>query len=134
MNSRQKFLGVYRTAETYQGKHGYSLRLDGLSPGKNSNARKRAIVVHGRTTPAPGICRSLTSWGAAGDARPCQGEQSRAIIDTIKGGERHLCPWLRACPRACCEGVTRTGGRRSTLPTTPRYPSCTGSEMSIPWQ
>jgi hypothetical protein len=38
-------LGFYRTAETYVGKHGYSLRLDGLSP-TNSNARSRAVVVH----------------------------------------------------------------------------------------
>ena len=67
----------------------------------------------GRTTPAPGICRSLTSWGAAGDARPCQGAV-QGHYRHHQGRERHLCPWLRACPRACCEGVTRTGGRRSS--------------------
>lgn len=38
-------LGHYRTAETYTGKHGNSLRLDGLSS-TNSNARSRAIVIH----------------------------------------------------------------------------------------
>ncbi len=38
-------LGFYRTAETYHGKHGLSLRLDGLAP-SNSNARDRAIVIH----------------------------------------------------------------------------------------
>ena len=38
-------LGFYRTAETYHGKHGLSLRLDGLE-NSNSNARDRAIVIH----------------------------------------------------------------------------------------
>lgn len=38
-------IGFYRTAETYHGKHGLSLRLDGLEY-SNSNARKRAIVIH----------------------------------------------------------------------------------------
>lgn len=44
--SGKSSLGFYRTAETYQGGNGYSLRLDGLSS-TNSNARSRAIVVHG---------------------------------------------------------------------------------------
>jgi hypothetical protein len=39
-------LGFYRTAETYQGKHGLSLRLDGLERGINNLARERAIVIH----------------------------------------------------------------------------------------
>lgn len=86
MNSRQSSLGVYRTAETYQGKHGYSLRLDGLSPGKNSNARKRAIVVHGADYASP---RHLLKFDKLGRSWGCPAlprEQSRAIIDTIKGG------------------------------------------------
>lgn len=45
-SSNMTSLGFFRTAETYEGKHGYSLRLDGLSA-SNSNARDRAIVIHG---------------------------------------------------------------------------------------
>lgn len=45
--SYQSSLGFYKTAETYQGKHGYSLRLDGLEKGINDQARNRAIVIHG---------------------------------------------------------------------------------------
>lgn len=45
VNSHQSSLGFYKTAETYIGKHGYSLRLDGLEY-SNSNARRRAIVIH----------------------------------------------------------------------------------------
>ena len=44
--SKMSSLGFYRTAETYYGAHGRSLRLDGLSS-TNSNARRRAIVIHG---------------------------------------------------------------------------------------
>ncbi|MGY3941810.1 murein L,D-transpeptidase catalytic domain family protein [Aeromonas tecta] len=86
LNSRQSSLGVYRTAETYQGKHGYSLRLDGLSPGQNSNARKRAIVVHGADYASP---RHLLKFDKLGRSWGCPAlprEQSRAIIDIIKGG------------------------------------------------
>jgi L,D-transpeptidase catalytic domain len=38
--------GAYRTAGTYIGAHGRSIRLEGLDP-TNSNAAARAIVVHG---------------------------------------------------------------------------------------
>jgi hypothetical protein len=40
-------VGAFAAAETYMGKHGLSLRLDGLEPGFNGNARPRDIVVHG---------------------------------------------------------------------------------------
>ena len=72
--------GFYLTAETYDGSHGYSLRLDGLSP-TNSNARSREIVIHPAdyVTPGPLIGRS---WGCpAVDPR-----YSVEIIDRIKGG------------------------------------------------
>ncbi|MCD6544811.1 MAG: murein L,D-transpeptidase catalytic domain family protein [Flavobacteriaceae bacterium] len=45
IGSYQSSIGFYKTAETYQGKHGLSLRLDGLE-NSNNNARKRAIVIH----------------------------------------------------------------------------------------
>lgn len=45
IGSFKSSIGFYRTAETYSGKHGLSLRLDGLEY-SNSNARKRAIVIH----------------------------------------------------------------------------------------
>ena len=44
--SHQSSLGLFRTQESYQGKHGYSLRMDGLEPGVNDRARERAIVIH----------------------------------------------------------------------------------------
>ena len=45
--SYKSSLGFYKTAETYMGANGLSLRLDGLEKGINDNARSRAIVIHG---------------------------------------------------------------------------------------
>ncbi len=45
-NSNKSSLGFYATGEIYTGKHGASMRLDGLEKGINSNARNRAVVVH----------------------------------------------------------------------------------------
>ena len=44
-SSNKSSLGFYATGEIYQGKHGESLRLDGLEAGINNNARSRAIVI-----------------------------------------------------------------------------------------
>jgi hypothetical protein len=45
--SFQSSLGFYTTGEIYRGKHGISLKLDGLEKGINDRARQRAVVVHG---------------------------------------------------------------------------------------
>ena len=46
IGSHMTSLGIVRTAETYRGRHGASMRLDGLQT-SNSNDRKRDIVLHG---------------------------------------------------------------------------------------
>ncbi len=45
--SYKSSLGFYATGEIYNGKHGMSLKLDGLEKGVNDNARDRAVVMHG---------------------------------------------------------------------------------------
>ena len=52
-NSEMSSQGFYLTAETYEGSHGLSLALDGLSS-TNSNARSRSIVIHGASYVTPG--------------------------------------------------------------------------------
>lgn len=47
LSSNKSSLGFYKTAETYYGTNGLSLRLDGLEKGINDNARARDIVIHG---------------------------------------------------------------------------------------
>ncbi|MDD4973996.1 MAG: murein L,D-transpeptidase catalytic domain family protein [Bacteriovorax sp.] len=79
-DSNMSSLGFYLTAETYNGVHGYSLRLDGLSS-TNSNARARAIVIHAADYVAPG--------DKIGRSFGCPAVESRyhqQIIDQIKEG------------------------------------------------
>lgn len=72
--------GIYLTAETYYGGHGYSLMLDGKSS-TNSNARSRAIVIHPADYVLAGE-KSGRSWGCpALDPR-----ESEHVIDQIKNG------------------------------------------------
>ena len=73
-------LGFYKTAETYKGKHGYSLKLDGLEHGINHRARRRYIVMHGaKYVSAANVGRS---WGCP--AVPMK--LTKPIIDLIKKG------------------------------------------------
>ncbi|MEV4885815.1 murein L,D-transpeptidase catalytic domain family protein [Chitinophaga ginsengisegetis] len=46
MNSFKSSLGFYVTGDTYNGEHGYSLRLEGEEAGINDNALSRGIVMH----------------------------------------------------------------------------------------
>ena len=46
-NSEMSSLGFYLTKDTYVGKHGYSLKIEGLEPGFNDHAEERSIVMHG---------------------------------------------------------------------------------------
>jgi len=46
MGSAASSSGAFVTAEEYVGNHGRSRRIDGLDP-TNSNARSRAVVIHG---------------------------------------------------------------------------------------
>ena len=62
--SHQTSLGLFRTADTYVGTNGYSLRLDGLEAGINDRARERAIVMHG----APYVSEDQPAH--SGPARP----------------------------------------------------------------
>ncbi len=78
--SEMSSVGFYLTAETYQGSHGLSLALDGLSP-TNSNARSRSIVIHGASYVTPGS-KIGRSWG-------CPALDMRyyvEVINQIKGG------------------------------------------------
>lgn len=79
--SNASSLGFARTAETYQGKHGLSLRLDGLSP-TNTNLRKRAVVVHGADYVKDQAVIQGRSEGCPAVPMP----QKDQLIGAIKGG------------------------------------------------
>lgn len=45
-NSHMSSLGAMVTDDTYHGKHGFSLRLNGLERGVNDRVRARSIIIH----------------------------------------------------------------------------------------
>lgn len=85
--SYQSSLGLFRASESYYGKHGYSLRLDGLEPGINDLARQRAIVIHG----ADYVNESWVSkYGRIGRSHGCPAVDNQVVeqvVDHLKGGQ-----------------------------------------------
>jgi len=87
LGSHQTSLGLFRTAESYSGKHGYSLRMDGLEPGLNDLARERAIVIHGADYVNP---LWVAKQGRIGRSLGCPAvrpEVARMVVDQLKGGQ-----------------------------------------------
>jgi hypothetical protein len=83
--SLQSSLGFYVTKNTYHGKHGLSLRLDGQERGFNDNAEARAVVVHG----AEYIGDQRRGAGYMGRSFGCPAvpqQQAAAVISYIKDG------------------------------------------------
>jgi hypothetical protein len=86
INSLKSSLGFFVTKNTYNGKNGLSLALDGKEKGINDHALARAVVIHGApyvnenfATQKNGIGRS---WGC-----PAVPEKINAsLIETIKDG------------------------------------------------
>lgn len=85
-HSLKTSLGVYSTAEPYYGKHGYSLRLDGLEKGLNDNARNRAIVIHGADYVSVDFVNRHGRLGRSFGCPALPVECTSEIIDLIKGG------------------------------------------------
>lgn len=85
--SHQSSIGLFRTQESYFGKHGYSLRMDGLEPGINDLARQRAIVIH----PADYVDPSwIERHGRIGRSHGCPAvrpEVASMVVDSLKGGQ-----------------------------------------------
>lgn len=78
--------GFYITGPTYEGKNGYSLKLEGVESGINDNAFERGIVVHG----APYVSQDLVNaQGYIGRSQGCPAvpvQYAESIINTIKNG------------------------------------------------
>lgn len=85
--SHQSSIGLFRTAESYQGKHGYSLRMDGLEPGINDRARERAIVIHPADYVNPAWIKTQGRIGRSQGCPAVRPEIARTVIDKLKGGQ-----------------------------------------------
>jgi len=84
--SNQSSLGLYRAAETYIGKHGYSLRIDGLERGVNDRARERAIVMHAADYVNEKAARAQGYLGRSLGCPALRPEVTKKVIDAVKGG------------------------------------------------
>ena len=84
--SYKSCLGFFITGQTYEGRHGQSLLLQGVEPGINDNAVKRRIVIHG----ADYVSRQfIKKYGRAGRSLGCPALPkgiAKPIIETIKDG------------------------------------------------
>ena len=85
-SSFQTSLGFYKTLDTYMGKHGLSLQLQGLEKGFNDNVYNRNIVLHG----ADYVCEDfIRKTGRLGRSQGCPAvpyAESKKIIQAVKGG------------------------------------------------
>lgn len=79
-------LGFYVTGETYQGKHGYSLRLDGVEKGFNDRARERAIVIHGADYANREFVKDTGRLGRSLGCPALPMDIYKEVINTIKDG------------------------------------------------
>ena len=84
--SLQTSLGLFRTAGTYTGHNGYSMKLQGLEPGFNDEAESRSVVMHGASYVSEQFAaehgRIGRSWGCPALSLAA----APKVIDTIKGG------------------------------------------------
>ena len=107
--SHQSSLGLFRTAETYMGGNGYSLRLYGLEPGVNDNARARSIVMHGAWYVDPALAAKQGRLGRSYGCPALRRQVARVIIDELK--DRNLLfsyaadpAWLQRSRDFACSG------------------------------
>ncbi|MCK9260877.1 MAG: murein L,D-transpeptidase catalytic domain family protein [Azoarcus sp.] len=87
VGSYQSSIGLFRTGETYDGRNGYSLRMQGLEPGVNDNAYERAIVIHGASYVGSNF---IAENGRLGRSQGCPAVAdgvARRVIDSLKEGQ-----------------------------------------------
>jgi len=99
-NSLMSSLGAFLTGDTYIGKHGLSLRLQGLEKGFNDNSMERAIVIHAAAYISDAIARNKGRIGRSWGCPAVRPEISRRLIEAVRGGTLVLAyypdrSWLR---------------------------------------
>lgn len=78
--------GFYITRETYEGKNGYSLKLQGLEPGVNDNAYERGIVVHGAAYVSDAFVQSQGYIGRSQGCPAVPAPLAQSVINQIRNG------------------------------------------------
>jgi len=84
-NSFKSSLGFYIPNETYYGKNGLSLFLDGQERGINDNARKRYVVMHGAKYANPNFIKKYGRLGRSLGCPALPTAISAKVINLLKG-------------------------------------------------
>ncbi len=83
--SNKSSLGFFTTGETYMGKHGLSLKLDGQENGVNDMARNRSIVMHAADYVSEAFAKAHHRLGLSHGCPALPPALNSKIIATIKG-------------------------------------------------
>jgi hypothetical protein len=76
VGTEKSCVGAFQTQESYSGRFGYAMRVQGLQKGVNDNARRRAIVFH-----------TYSFWPVYSEGCFVTPEDvNRKLIDMVKGG------------------------------------------------
>ncbi|MEP6674618.1 MAG: murein L,D-transpeptidase catalytic domain family protein [Ferruginibacter sp.] len=84
--SHESSLGFYVTLNTYNGEHGYSLKLKGCEKGINDAAYDRAIVIHGADYVSENFIKSKGYIGRSFGCPAVPESLHRKIVDLLKDG------------------------------------------------
>ncbi len=84
--SNMSSLGFYVTGHEYEGKHGHSLRLNGLDEGFNTNALARSVVMHGADYVSEAFIKQNGRLGRSLGCPALPLDSYAQIIDAVKGG------------------------------------------------
>lgn len=102
-SSNKSSLGFYATGELYMGKHGESLRLDGLEQGVNSNARSRAVVMHAADYVSETFAKQHQRIGRSLGCPALPNHLNKEIIKLIQGKS---CLFIYHPSRTYTQGTT----------------------------
>jgi len=85
-SSFQSSLGFYKTLGTYQGKHGLSLKLEGVEKGINDRAFERAIVMHGADYVSESFIKNTGRLGRSQGCPAVSIADSKKLINMLYNG------------------------------------------------
>jgi hypothetical protein len=86
INSLKSSLGFFVTQNTYTGRNGLSLALDGKEKGRNDHALVRSIVIHGAPYVNENFASHKTGIGRSWGCPAVPEKITKDLIETIKDG------------------------------------------------